>query len=262
METQRTGATSVESLLPQKRTMASYSEITLTDEETAEALRLGRKEKYHRLKEAEWREKLREEKKPRVIGKDEYREILLANNPEFNPKLQEINQDGKTINVFDFLLDYFTTPQKKGLLFRGGVGCGKTTLVKMFMANPTASYGFRTCREISEAFTHKDTGGYDAIRRYYDYIQGQDNWYNQNVYGIAFDDLGEEKNKKHYGNEENVMEIILLSRYQKPELWSRTHITTNLTSQQIEEVYGSRVRSRMREMFTVIDFTGIKDLRK
>jgi hypothetical protein len=34
----------------------------------------------------------------------------------------------------------------------------------------------------------------------------------------------------------------------------RTHATTNLNAGELEERYGSRVRSRMRELFNLISF--------
>lgn len=68
---------------------------------------------------------------------------------------------------------------------------------------------------------------------------------------------------KYYGNECNSMSEILLSRYdlfiQKGTL---THITTNLSASELESVYGSRVRSRMREIFNLVAFErGAKDKR-
>jgi hypothetical protein len=36
-----------------------------------------------------------------------------------------------------------------------------------------------------------------------------------------------------------------------------THLTTNLNSIEIEEKYGLRIRSRMREMFNVISFASV-----
>ena len=48
---------------------------------------------------------------------------------------------------------------------------------------------------------------------------------------------------------------ILLSRY---DLFIHrrmlTHLTTNLSASEIEQAYGNRVRSRMREMFNLIAF--------
>jgi DNA replication protein DnaC len=72
----------------------------------------------------------------------------------------------------------------------------------------------------------------------------------------CFDDLGAEQSLKYYGNECNVMGEILLSRY---DLFISqkmiTHITTNLSAQEIENMYGSRVRSRLREAFNLIAFS-------
>lgn len=52
---------------------------------------------------------------------------------------------------------------------------------------------------------------------------------------------------------------ILLSRYDlfcHPELSRRvkTHATTNLNAQELEERYGNRVRSRMRQLFNLVAF--------
>jgi len=42
-----------------------------------------------------------------------------------------------------------------------------------------------------------------------------------------------------------------------------THATSNLSASELEEYYGNRVRSRMREMFNLIAFdSGAKDKRK
>jgi len=52
------------------------------------------------------------------------------------------------------------------------------------------------------------------------------------------------------------MAEILLSRY---DLFITqkliTHLTTNLNSSEIEQIYGDRVRSRMREMFNLVSFS-------
>ena len=59
------------------------------------------------------------------------------------------------------------------------------------------------------------------------------------------------------------MAEILFSRYDLFVSWQMvTHITTNLNSSEIESLYGIRVRSRMREMFNLINFdTSAKDKR-
>lgn len=235
----------------------SYSEIILTDDETAEALRQGRKDKYHKLKYDEWRKSLSVTYEPVKMDARELRAYILKCFPDLKPELQK--------EQFDKLIDYFTGNEEKGLMLIGGVGCGKTTLMKSFEWNPKASYAVKSCNEISELFAAskgKDGGGYEAIKFLKGLMNGQRNDFNQTDYGICFDDFGTETVKKHFGNESNVMEEILLARYQKKELWKYTHITTNLNAKDIIDNYGERVASRMREMFHQIPFKGINDLRK
>lgn len=51
------------------------------------------------------------------------------------------------------------------------------------------------------------------------------------------------------------MAEILLSRYDIfTAKKTQTHITTNLSASEIENVYGNRVRSRLREMIYLIGF--------
>ena len=58
-----------------------------------------------------------------------------------------------------------------------------------------------------------------------------------------------------FGKDCNVMGEILLSRY---DLFlshkTKTHATTNLNAKELEERYGNRVRSRMRQLFNLIAF--------
>lgn len=71
---------------------------------------------------------------------------------------------------------------------------------------------------------------------------------------LCIDDLGVENNSKFYGNECNTIAEILLQRY---ELLTKikTHATTNLNAGELEELYGNRVRSRLRSMFNLISFS-------
>ena len=81
--------------------------------------------------------------------------------------------------------------------------------------------------------------------------------------GYCFDDLGAEKQIKHFGNDCNVMAEILMSRYEQfIENNTVTHITTNLSASELENYYGNRVRSRLRNMFNLIAFERVaKDKR-
>lgn len=134
----------------------------------------------------------------------------------------------------------------KGILLTGPVGCGKTSIMFLmrFFLPLNKRYIMRPCRDISFEFIKH---GYDTIHKY--------STGTRELQSYWFDDLGIENNLKFYGNECNLMAEILLSRY---DLFvSRkllTHITTNLSASEIEEQYGNRVRSRMREMFNLAAF--------
>ncbi len=150
------------------------------------------------------------------------------------------------------LCNYFIKDQKncdlngidpnKGLLLSGPVGCGKTSLMKLlkFLVPLQRPYMVFPTRNIVFAFNHL---GYKIIEEY------------GNSLFFCFDDLGVEPIGRHYGKDCNVMGEILLSRH---ELFIKhhikTHATTNLNAQELEDLYGNRVRSRMRQLFNLIAF--------
>lgn len=130
----------------------------------------------------------------------------------------------------------------KGLLLSGPVGCGKTTLMKLLrhLVPHHRSYEVIPTRNIVFGFNHI---GFKTIEDY------------GNSGFICFDDLGVEPVGRYYGKDYNVIGEILLSRY---DLYLdqrvKTHATTNLNAEELEERYGSRVRSRMRQIFNLVAF--------
>lgn len=138
---------------------------------------------------------------------------------------------------------------EKGIMLAGPVGCGKTSLLSvMKYLTPTPhKFSVKPCRDISFEFI-KD--GYQVIDRY-----ANGRLYTSEPKIYCFDDLGVENNLKYYGNECNVMAEVLLSRY---DIFISkrlpTHITTNLSASEIEQHYGIRVRSRLRQMMNLIAY--------
>jgi GTPase SAR1 family protein len=138
---------------------------------------------------------------------------------------------------------------RKGILLSGPVGCGKTSLMNIlrYFQPQDERFVLKTCRDISFEFIKE---GYPTIHKY-----SKHSFNKNNPRTYCFDDLGIENNLKYFGNECNIMAEILLSRY---ELFIShkmiTHLTTNLNSSEIEEIYGTRVRSRLREQFNLIAF--------
>ncbi|MHB1106490.1 MAG: P-loop NTPase family protein [Lutibacter sp.] len=130
----------------------------------------------------------------------------------------------------------------KGLLLSGPVGCGKTSLMKLlpYLAPHKTNYEIIPTRNIVFNF---NAAGFEVLEKYND------------TKNYCFDDLGVEPTGCHYTKECNVMGEILLSRYDIFKTKNtKTHITTNLNAEELEARYGSRVRSRLREMMNVIAY--------
>ncbi|HRZ32084.1 MAG TPA: ATPase [Flavobacterium sp.] len=137
----------------------------------------------------------------------------------------------------------------KGIILSGPVGCGKTSL--MFLLNYFFQNGYdykmKPCRDIAFEFAAK---GYEALTPF---TKKEIKQSRMNTF--CFDDLGTEKQIKHFGNECNVMAEIILTRYDSfIHNKTMTHVTTNLSASELEAFYGDRVRSRMRQMFNLIAF--------
>lgn len=137
---------------------------------------------------------------------------------------------------------------KKGLLIRGISGLGKTHLVRCLEKNELNPVLVLSMIEIT-----------DEIK-----MQGE---YHLNLGSnkvVYLDDVGtEEPVVNHYGTKitffKNFIELVYLKNQNKT--FNKLMISTNNSFAEIEEKYGFRVRSRMAEMFNIIDVKG-KDMRK
>lgn len=175
--------------------------------------------------------------------------------------------------VIDMLCAYLNKEPKfteagfsfqKGIWLAGHYGSGKTQLAMAYRTAKKILFqeivGFKTCVEMNEAFLRVNAltnqhEGEKAIRTYANRLDDKER---------IFDDLGEEElTVNDYGNKTCVMARILSERYKgTPKVI--THITTNLTREQVHKEYGGRIESRIYEMFNFLPLgkDQTEDLRK
>lgn len=247
----------------------TWKDVVLTPAQQAAALQVGQQTEWQRLKSAQyaWDVSYPAPRQPWTCER-----LLAAKLVE--AEAQGLHYEGHARQVLEQLAWYFSDDTReydpdspaaqdvphpdKGLLLAGPVGCGKTTLLRLFMRNPTQNFGVVSTRTVASAYKNKekDTPGLEP------YLTAHHSG------GVVFDDLGTEPtNVVNYGTSCNAMAEVLLARYdefQAGRLPGRyTHLTTNLPVGGPKDapgmltlygLYGQRVMDRIREMFTLIAF--------
>lgn len=142
----------------------------------------------------------------------------------------------------------------KGIALLGGLGVGKTWLMKLLRYNSHLPYIFVNCSEIADEV---EQGGSENLATYFHLRKTTSSYlyYGNDTLGLCLNELGREQIPvKYFGNPTNVIERILFTRYEKEVPHNRTYFTTNKSVEQIEALYGDYIRDRMREMFNLIIF--------
>lgn len=181
--------------------------------------------------------------------------IVDENNRSLFIKLSHYFSGNTDFNVGDYSLD-------KGIMIMGNVGVGKTELMKFFQKNKKSCYKVISCINVADDYLiYNEDNELEKIYSTPNKMAVNDfSVFYQKYTGNCFDDLGTEEVKNSFGNKKNVMADVIMAIYNKKD-FSRFHITTNLSAEEIESMYGSRVKSRLREMFNVFSLQG-KDRRK
>lgn len=246
--------------------------IELTQEEVNDALRKVKIEKYYQQKELEARRRrddfVRELQRPWTA--QEQMNYLEVRARELGMKALDVDMDNQF--VLEALCRYFTNDLSfvsmgekvgekwslnKGILMQGNVGCGKTTIMKLFARNKRRCYDYLQCTAVADLFERDGAEAIEILSHNRMDVRGAQNFY-QDVIGRCYDDLGTEDQKQHYGNKKNVMAEVLFNRYHYGQRVPKdsTHLTTNLTLDEIEQRYGTRVSDRLREMFNIVVLPG------
>jgi DNA replication protein DnaC len=236
-------------LLKKEKTLESFDSIQLSESETLEALRRGREEKYYELKRIEYNEKLKAERSFPHYG---YEQLLDYFQMQF--EVDDFNRE-----IVERICLYFSADARfngdlnKGLFLMGGVGVGKTSIMQFFIKNQRFSYRMEPCRDVETNFSAIGDEYLNRVSNNLTIAVNGDPFGHKEI-GFCFDDLGTEANGKHYGKDKNVMADVILNRYDNKLPYFSTHITTNLSADEVKTQYGSRVTDRLREMFNVIKF--------
>jgi DNA replication protein DnaC len=130
---------------------------------------------------------------------------------------------------------------RRGLLIRGISGLGKTHVPKCAADNELNPVRMLSMVEITDQI--KQEGNYQLK------MEGKKL--------IYLDDVGTEETPVNYfGTRITWFKDFLELYYSKDRPFANLMISTNISFDQIEQKYGFRVRSRMKDMFNVLDVRG------
>ena len=241
----------------------------LDDGEKHAALVESARQKQFAINRRQYRERIAEPPQYPSFTAEQfgYDRLAHADRLARNGIIAPFRLDAHNEPVFRMLCQYFTDDEafetenpgmglKKGILLSGAVGCGKTTLMRIFALNQSQSYYLDSCVEVSMEFA---SDGYEDMLGYYTRMvpspaMPESNPFGHRQFAFCFDDFGAEDATVHYGNRDYVMEKILFTRCNNR---LPTHATTNLSAGEIAYKYRSkRLDSRLKEMFNLIMLPG------
>ncbi len=214
-------------------------------------------EKQQREKEKEEIAKKQKELKEQWTAKRMYHHMAWVSENQYGKKLVVKDEKrGHDFTKFITALCFFVARDErfetelgyslnKGLLIRGISGLGKTHLVKCLESNSLNPILILSMLDIS-----------DEVRDNGEYLIKVGN--NKIIY---LDDVGtEEATVNHYGTKINFFKNFIEGVYLRTQTFNHLMFSTNNSASELQDKYGFRVRSRMKDMFNVIDVTG-KDMR-
>lgn len=190
----------------------------------------------------------------------EAREVVLKLGKEMYGKMFSIEMEDifKVYQkVYQIFLKNHFKKSKKGVLVVGGIGAGKTAMMKiMHRLFKDSASRFRwvnayELKDLAEVYTSSE------IKEMYGYDLKSD---------LYIDDIGFSVDVKRYGNTVNIISEIILERY---DLFIatgiKTHLSSNLKTEIVNDlnstptlksIYGSRIIDRIKEMCEIIIFKG------
>ena len=259
-----------------KEVLASYDNIELTEDEITEAL-IWRKRKKEDDLRSQAQKQTEENNRKRLTAPTNYDIVKSLMAYRATVKFTGFVLDDNNNFLFELMCRYFGNDPlfismaesagvqnpslDKGIFLAGNFGVGKTWFMRLFQTNQRQVYMVKNCKEIADEFMQFGEEGMDQYTSLKKNAINDSSAFFQTHTGLCLDDIGTEDIKTHYGNKKNVIGDLLELKYNNKTTGIFLHATTNLTSEQLREFYGSRVTSRMREIFNFIELKGF-DRRK
>lgn len=250
--------------------LESYSHIELTEQEQQQAILDAKQRKEEQLRRDTLEQRAAENRRLLTSARWSSRQtedfmLYRAANLFKGFQLDEHNRA-----LFRMLCLYFSEdPQftsiasnaevknpslQKGILVAGNCGVGKTWLMRLFSKNQRQVFQVHSAKTIANSYV--DAGAENTfIEPVKNAINDAQNFFHPCA-GLCIDDLGTEDVKVHFGNKKNVLGDLIELRYSKGYTGALLHGTTNLTVDQLNQFYGTRVVSRMREIFNFVVLYG------
>ena len=163
--------------LPLENEIPESSDLPdLTEEETQKAIAIAREAKKISLASKRYWDRVKLLTEIPVLNSEQYLKMILERAKKEIPDFEKRENQ---MEVYKLLSMYFTGDPsfeaagyslKKGIILFGGVGCGKTSIMKMFVHNPLFSFVVLPCRKIAsnyvtegETVTESLDNGRDAL---------------------------------------------------------------------------------------------------
>lgn len=139
---------------------------------------------------------------------------------------------------------------RKGIYLSGNIGVGKTVTLKTFLGTIGEFEIFKP-RKIALSYSQN---GIESFSKYLPYAKAFVNsggFVEHKSLNVLIDDLGTEADlipACYMGNRLNVVEALVEEFYEtRVSMYRNLFFTGNLTGQDIENLYGERTKSRLRE---------------
>jgi hypothetical protein len=152
---------------------------------------------------------------------------------------------------YDTIIEAYSDTVSKpriGMMFVGGVGCGKTMAMKLLATNARfVDLADIESQDVLQSFDVFEEGV--AVNRW---------WLIYFDRTVILDDLGNEPIKSDYGRKIEVVSNFIMKWYcdifKREDKHARLLITTNLSTEQLIQRYGARVIDRLLEMVSPVNF--------